>query len=100
MRGFGWYDRTGWRTRRALRSAQLLDDVVDSQLPLHAVLSEEQRRRSADYLAEVVALAQAYRHYAAGWIGRRELEQCGRTAVERIEALRSQRSSAQLTEQD
>jgi hypothetical protein len=83
-----------------LRSAQLLDEVVDSQLPLLAALSERQRRRSADYLAELVTLAQAYRHYAGGWIDRRELERRGRLALERIEVLSPRRSSAQLTERD
>jgi hypothetical protein len=83
-----------------LRSARLLDEVVDSQLPLLAALSERQRRRSADYLAELVTLAQAYRHYAGGWIDRRELERRGRLALERIEMMRSRRSPAQLTERD
>ena len=44
-RMFAW---TGWRTRRALRTAQLLDEVVDSQLPLLTALPEDRRRRSAD----------------------------------------------------
>ena len=97
---FGRHGRVGWRRRRALRSARLLDEIVDSQLPLLSGLSEQQRRRSADYLAELVTLAQAYRHYAAGWISRRELERRGRLVLAHIRVLRSQRSSAQLTEQD
>lgn len=91
----------GRRARRAKRSAELLDEVVDAQLPLLSALSEDGRRRSADYLAELVMLAQAYRHYAAGWIDRRELERRGSAAVTRLNALRQQRPpAAHVTEQD
>lgn len=92
--------RTGWRARRALRTAQLLDEVVDSQLPLLTALPEARRRRSADYLAELVMLSQAYRHYAAGWIDRRELERRGQGVLGRLSVLRQQPSAAQLTERD
>lgn len=90
-----------WRARRAQRSAELLDEVVDAQLPVLSSLTEDSRRRAADYLAELVMLAQAYRHYAAGWIDRRELEHRGNDAVGRLNAMRQQRpSAAQFTERD
>jgi hypothetical protein len=95
-RMFAW---TGWRARRALCTAQLLDEVVDGQLPLLAALPEARRRRSADYLAELVLLAQAYRHYAAGWIDRRELERRGHGVLGRLTVLRMQ-PAAQVTERD
>lgn len=77
-----------WRARRALRSARLLDEVVDTQLPLLAAFSEERRRRSADYLAELVKLAQDYRYFANGWIDGRELDRRGQIAIEQLSRLR------------
>ncbi|KAA2263718.1 hypothetical protein F0L68_09530 [Solihabitans fulvus] len=77
-----------WRARRALRSAQLLDEVVDTQLPLLVGFSEERRRRSADYLAELVELAQNYRYYAAGWIDGRELDRRGQATMDKLTRLR------------
>ncbi|GAA0508292.1 hypothetical protein GCM10011581_19760 [Saccharopolyspora subtropica] len=74
-----------WRRTRALRSAQLLDDVVDAQVETLPQLPDELRRRHADHLAELVLLAQSYRHYAAGWISRRELDKRGRAALRRME---------------
>lgn len=74
---------------------------MDAQLPVLSSLSEDSRRRAADYLAELVMLAQAYRHYAAGWIDRRELERRGKEVVVRLNAMRQQRPpAAQFTEQD
>ncbi|HEX7662241.1 MAG TPA: hypothetical protein VF444_22470 [Pseudonocardiaceae bacterium] len=93
----------GWRTQRALRAAATLDQVVDSQLPLMVNLSERSRRRRANYLAELVMLAQAYRYYAAGWIDRRELERRCQHTVLKLEQLRRPRnnpSAAQFTELD
>lgn len=90
-----------WRARRALRAAATLDEVVDSQLPLLAGLPERGRRRSASYLAELVMLAQAYRHYAAGWIDRRELDRRSQQTMRRLSNFRHQHpSTAQFTEQD
>ncbi|HWE89680.1 MAG TPA: hypothetical protein VG317_09500 [Pseudonocardiaceae bacterium] len=94
---------TGRRARRALHAAATLDQVVDSQLPLLVGLPERSRRRSANYLAELVMLAQSYRHYAAGWIDRRELEQRSHQTMLTLERLRRPRqhpSTAQFTEQD
>ncbi|WP_051385474.1 hypothetical protein [Actinokineospora inagensis] len=87
--------------RRALASARALDQAVDSQLAAVAKLPEDARRRSADHLAELVLLAQAYRHYARGWISHRELANRGRSATARLAHLRSPRPApAHLTEQD
>jgi hypothetical protein len=91
----------GWRARRALRAAATLDEVVDSQLPLLAGLPERSRRRSANYLAELVMLAQAYRHYAAGWMDRHELERRSTLTMRRLNNFRHPHpSTAQFTEQD
>lgn len=76
--------RLHWRARRALRSAKLLDDIVDARLELVPYLAEGARQESVDYLAELVMLGQAYRHYAAGWISHRELERRGRASVHRF----------------
>jgi hypothetical protein len=91
----------GWRARKALRAASMLDEIVDSQLPLLAGLPEASRRRSAGYLAELVMLAQAYRHFATGWLDRRELEQRSQLAMRRLSNFRHPHpSTAQFTEQD
>jgi hypothetical protein len=47
-----------------------------------------------------VMLAQSYRHYALGWITRRELERRGLETMRRLSALRQRRTPAQFTEQD
>jgi hypothetical protein len=89
--------------RRALDSARVLDQVVENQLPLVARLPEGGSRvRAADFLAELVLLSQAYRHHAAGWITRRELERRGHLAMRRLSYIRrrSPLSRTQFTEQD
>ncbi|HVK20354.1 MAG TPA: hypothetical protein VM677_03240 [Actinokineospora sp.] len=91
----------GGGARRALTAARALDDVVADQLPLVSRLPEDSRRRGADYLAELVMLAQAYRHYAQGWISRRELERKARQTTDRLAEMRQNRPiAAHLTEQD
>ena len=93
--------RDSKRVTRALHSANVLDQVVEAQLPLIAQLPEDSRRRAADYLAELVMLAQAYRHHASGWISRRELERRGLAAADKLAELRKHRPRpAQFTEQD
>ena len=98
--GIGGLTGRKWHSRRALQAAEMLDEVVDSQLPLVTELSEESRRRSAEYLSELVMLAQDYRHFAAGWIDQAELERRGNATVARLEVLSKHRSPARLTEQD
>lgn len=80
--------------RRAVKAARMLDEVVDTQLPLLASFDERRRRRSADYLAELVKLAQDYRYYANGWIDAGELERRGRSAMAELTRLRGEDSSA------
>lgn len=93
--------RLGRGAQRALAAARALDDVVTDQLPVVARLPEDLRVRAADYLTELVMLAQAYRHYAQGWISRNELERRGRATTERLaEMRRSRPATAHLTEQD
>ncbi|WP_228122463.1 hypothetical protein [Saccharothrix syringae] len=82
------------RTRRALRAARMIDEVVDTQLPLLAAFDEQRRRRSADYLAELVKLAQDYRCFANGWIDAAELDRRGRRAVTELTRLRTSSRSA------
>jgi|ERR1700760_3932458 hypothetical protein len=97
MRG-PWH---GWRARKALHAAGMLDEIVDSQLPLLAGLPEASRRRSAGYLAELVMLAQDYRHYAAGWIPRGELDERSQRTMRRLNNFRHRHpSAAQFTELD
>lgn len=68
----------GRRLRQATATADLLDHIVDRDLELVRALPPHQRSRPADKLAALVLLAQAYRHYAAGWISRRELQRRSR----------------------
>ena len=89
------------RVKRAIDSARVLDEVVATQLALVSRLSEDGRRRAADFLAELVMLATAYRHYAAGWISRRELERRGLHTMQRLAVIRQRRPSrAQFTEHE
>ncbi len=89
--------KRNWRARRALRSAAVLDEIVDGHAALLPRLPESSRAASAEYLAELVMLAASYRHFAAGWISRRELTERGRFTVERIETIRGT-TAGQLTE--
>ena len=91
--------KVSWRRRRALRSAQLLDDVVDAQAGTLPELPEDMRRSGADHLAELVMLAQAYRAYAAGHLSHKELRRRGWSAVDRLESIRRPRME-QLTERE
>lgn len=89
--------------RRALASARILDQVVENQLPLVARLPEGGSRvRAADFLAELVLLSEAYRHHAAGWITRRELERRGNETMQRLSYIRrrSPLTHTHFTEQD
>lgn len=59
--------------RRAAHTADLLDRIVDRDVQLVRDLPVHLRNRHVDKLAAMVMLAQAYRHYANGWITRPEL---------------------------
>ncbi|MGP4018577.1 hypothetical protein [Saccharopolyspora sp. 5N708] len=87
MRIANWTPRKlipNWRRARARRCAQVLDEVVNSQVELLPQLPVEMRQRCADHLAELVLLGQAYRHFAAGWISHRELEHRGQATLRRL----------------
>lgn len=73
------------RRARALASARVLDEIVDGHLQSMRQLPPEFREPYADHLAELVLVAQAYRHYAAGWISRRELHRRARAALRRMD---------------
>lgn len=87
-----------WKGKRALEAARMLDEVVDTQLPLLASFDEERRRRSADYLAELVKLAQDYRYYAHGWIDARELDRRGHAAMATLSKLREDPTARLVTD--
>ena len=93
-----WRQLSG-RRGRALRSARVLDDVVDAQVAEVPRLSERSRERAARHLAELVLLAHAYRRYAAGRMSRGQLLRRSWRASERLEALRRSRVE-HLTERE
>ena len=73
---------------------------MENQLPLVARMPEG-AARAADFLAELVLLSDAYRHHAAGWITRRELERRGLFTMQRLSVIRRHSlSRTQFTEQD
>ncbi|WP_016698877.1 hypothetical protein [Actinoalloteichus spitiensis] len=92
-----WSSWSVWSSWRARRTASALDRIVRGQLPLVRRLDQPGARRAADYLAELVLLAQAYRNFADGWIDRTELDRRGRRCLARIEELREQPGSPPLT---
>lgn len=72
--------------RQAAATAELLDRIVDRDLVLVRALPVHQRGRPVEKLAALVMLAQAYRHYAGGWIGRRELRRRSRATFAELNA--------------
>ncbi|OLR95550.1 hypothetical protein [Actinokineospora bangkokensis] len=89
------------RRRRALCTAAAIDRLVDDRVAGVRGLPEADRRRHAEHLAELVALAQAYRHFGKGWIGKRELDRRSAAATRRLTALRlAVPSAAHLTDGD
>lgn len=66
------FRRSPSRTQAAL-VAEALDHIVERDLELLRALPADRRGAHADRLAAIVMLAQAYRHFARGWINRREL---------------------------
>ncbi|MCP2332927.1 hypothetical protein [Actinoalloteichus caeruleus] len=92
-----WSAWNVWSAWRARRTARALDRIVRGQLPLVRRLDQPGAHRTADYLAEIVLLAQAYRNFADGWIDRTELDRRGRRCLARIEALREEVGPPPLT---
>jgi len=70
--------------RQAAATAVLLDRIVDRDLAMVRALPVHHRARPVEKLAELVMLAQAYRYYATGWIGRRELRRRSRATFDRL----------------
>jgi hypothetical protein len=78
---------SGRSVRKAAATAEQLDRIVDRDLELVASLPVPQRARPVEKLAALVMLAQAYRHYAAGWITRRELRRRSRAIFDELTTL-------------
>jgi hypothetical protein len=72
--------------RQAAATATLLDRIVDRELVLVRAMPAHERARQVDKLAALVMLAQAYRHHAMGWIGRRELRRRSRSTFDQLSA--------------
>lgn len=65
--------RLGPSRHQAARVAEALDRIVERDLELLRTIPLERRAAHVDRLAAIVLLSQAYRHFARGWINRREL---------------------------
>jgi hypothetical protein len=65
--------RLGPSRHQAARVAEALDHIVERDLELIRAVPIGRRAAHADRLAAIVMLSQAYRHFARGWINRREL---------------------------
>jgi hypothetical protein len=85
------------RTRTARCDADFLDGLVDAELELVRRLPTHLRVRPVEMLAVLAMLAQDYRHYAWGWINRRELRHCAQRAVHNLDAMRCQLTALDLT---
>jgi hypothetical protein len=73
--------RLGPSRHQAARVAEALDHIVERDLELLRAIPVERRAAHVDRLAAIVLLAQAYRHFARGWINRRELRRRARAAL-------------------
>ncbi|MDQ4011706.1 MAG: hypothetical protein M3228_13700 [Actinomycetota bacterium] len=76
------------RSRTARLEAEFLDDLVEAELVFLRQLPMHLRHGPADALAVLVMLAQDYRHYAQGWINRRELRHRAERALTDLDVLR------------
>ena len=65
--------RLGPSRAQAARVAEALDRIVERDLELVRAIPLDRRAAYTDRLAAIVMLSQAYRHFARGWINRREL---------------------------
>ncbi|MGH3978608.1 MAG: hypothetical protein ACRDRZ_06350 [Pseudonocardiaceae bacterium] len=92
-------DRIGRSARAVLRvgrrractarfEAEFLDGLVDAGLEFVRRLPVHLRGRPAEVLAVLVMLAADHRHYAQGWISRRELRRRTQRAIADLDALR------------
>ena len=95
------FTRKAVRQQRALSTASAIERLVADRVTQVPDLPEDARAKQAEHLAELVLLAQAYRHFGRGWIGRRELERRTGAATRRMTALRRQAApAAHLTDRD
>jgi len=93
------HSRFGWlrRTRSARRGTDVLDELVDTELEFIRRLPAHLRTRPAEVLAVLVLLAQDHRHYAQGWISRRELRRRARVALDDLDTTRTRLAPLGLT---
>lgn len=77
------------RSSTALLEADFLDRLVDIELEFIRRLPVHLRSRPAEALAVLVILAQDHRHYAQGWISRRQLRSRAERALAELDRLRS-----------
>jgi hypothetical protein len=73
--------RLGFSRRQAARVAEVLDHIVERDLELIRAIPMDRRAAHAERLAVIVMLSQAYRHFARGWISRRELRRRAQAAL-------------------
>lgn len=78
--------RFGPTRPQAARAAAALHRIVDRDLELVRCLPADRRSRQADRLTLIVLLSQTYRHYANGWIGRRDLRRRLRCYLDQLTA--------------
>ncbi|MGI9062641.1 MAG: hypothetical protein ACR2FQ_02295 [Pseudonocardiaceae bacterium] len=78
------------RTATARWDADVLDGLVDAELGFVRGLPVHLRSCPAEVLALMVMLAQDHRHYAQGWITRRELRRRAQCALDDMDAVRAQ----------
>lgn len=83
------------RGRTARLEADFLDRLVDAELEFVRRLPVHLRPKPAEALAVLVMLAQDHRHYAQGWISRRELRTRARTALHDLDVLRDEAAAQQ-----
>jgi hypothetical protein len=86
--------RFGPNRRQAARAAEALSRIVDCDLELVRAVPIGRRARQSDRLAALDLSAQAYRHYANGWIGRRELRRRLRAQLDELVKIVPNRAAA------
>lgn len=92
-RSRGWFRRSA----TARWDADFLDGLVNAELEFMRRLPVHLRARPAEVLAVLVMLAQDHRHYAQGWISRRELRRRVQCALDELAAVRAQLAPLGLT---
>jgi len=83
------------RNRTARLEADFLDRLVDAELEFVRRLPVHLRSKPAEALAVLVMLAQDHRHYAQGWISRRQLRCRAQRALIELDVLREATSGEQ-----